>query len=179
MNNHSLLQVCVTFTLLSLVAVGGANAVLPEMHRQVVNTLHWMSNGDFARAFAIAQTAPGPNIMIVSVIGWRVGGWAGLVVATLSIIALPCLAALGAGRVFHRISDAPWFPTVRDGLAPVPVGLMLASGLVLARASDADGLSLALTAIGAVYVLATRRNPLWILGAGALFGVAAGRVGLW
>ena len=56
---------------------------------------------------------------------------------------------------------------------------MLASGLVLARASDADGLSLALTGIGALFVLATRRNPFWILAAGALFGIVAGRFGLW
>ncbi len=179
MNNHSLVQIGVTFALLSLVAVGGANAVLPDMQRQVVDTLHWMTNADFARAFAIAQTAPGPNIIIVSVIGWRVAGWAGLLMATLAIVAPSCLIAFGVGRLFHRVAKAPWFPAVRNGLAPVPVGLMLASGLVLARATDADGLSLGLTGIGALFVLATRRNPVWILAAGALFGVAAGRLGLW
>jgi chromate transporter len=100
-------------------------------------------------------------------------------VATLAIVAPSCLIAFGVGRLFHRVAKAPWFPAVRNGLAPVPVGLMLASGLVLARATDADGLSLGLTGIGALFVLATRRNPVWILAAGALFGVVAGRLGLW
>lgn len=179
MNDDPLIGIGVTFALLSLVAVGGANAVLPDMQRQVVGTLHWMSNAEFARAFAIAQTAPGPNIMIASVIGWRVAGWTGLLVATLAIVAPAALIAFGVGRLFSRVSEAPWFPTVRDGLAPVPVGLMLASGVVLARASDAGALSLALTGVGALFVVATRRNPLWILVAGALFGILAGRLGLW
>jgi chromate transporter len=179
MNDHSLVQIAVTFALLSLVAVGGANAVLPDMHRQVVDTLHWMNNADFARAFAIAQTAPGPNIIIVSVIGWRVAGWAGLVTATLAMVTPSCLVAFGVSRLFNRVAKAPWFSTVKNGLAPVPIGLLLASGVVLARASDVDALSLGLTGIGAGFVLATRSNPVWILAVGAVLGVIAGRLGLW
>lgn len=178
MNDHSLVQIGVTFALLSLVAVGGVTAVLPDMQRQVVDTLHWMNNADFARAFAIAQMAPGPNIIVVSVIGWRIAGWAGLLVATLAITVPSCLIAYGVGRLFYRVAKAPWFPVVRDGLAPVPVGLMLASGLVLARASDSGALSVVMSGIGVLFVLGTRRNPIWILGAGALFGVVAGRFGL-
>lgn len=179
MNGNPLLQIGVTFTLLSLVAIGGANALLPDMHRQVVDTLHWMSNAEFARAFALAQTAPGPNIIIVSVIGWRVAGLAGLLVATAAIVAPPGLIAFCVGRLFVRGAKAPWFSAVRDGLAPVPVGLMLASGLVLAQATDTHAMSFVLTALGAVFVLATRLNPVWVLAAGAIFGIAAGRFGLW
>lgn len=179
MNGVSPVQIGITFALLSLVAIGGANAVLPDMQRQVVETLHWMSNADFARAFALAQTAPGPNVIVVSVIGWRVAGIAGLLVATLAIVVPPGLIAFCVGRLFRRGAKSPWFPAVREGLAPVPVGLMLASGLVLARATDVHVLSFVLSGLGAAFVLATRLNPVWILGVGALFGIVAGRFGLW
>ena len=172
-------QIAITFALLSLVAVGGANALLPDMQRQVVDSLHWMSNSDFGQAFALAQMAPGPNIIIASVIGWRVAGLAGLLVATLAIVIPACLIAFCVGRLFRKGAKAPWFPAVRDGLAPVPVGLMLASGLVLARATDASVVSFVLTGVAALFVLATRLNPVWIMAAGALFGVIAGRLGVW
>lgn len=179
MNGQPIVQIGLTFALLSLVAVGGANAVLPDMHRQVVDTLHWMSDADFAQAFALAQTAPGPNIIIASVIGWRVAGPAGLLMATFAIVAPPGVIALGVGRALRKGAETPWFSTVRDGLAPVPVGLMLASGLVLARATDSDALSVGLTGIGASFALATRLNPVWILAVGAVAGIIAGRYRLW
>ena len=85
MKGHLLGQIAITFATLSLLAVGGANAVVPDMHRQVVETLGWMDNATFANLFAIAQAAPGPNVLVVSLIGWHVAGFAGLLVATVGV----------------------------------------------------------------------------------------------
>ena len=73
-----LLQILVTFGILSLVAVGGANAVLPEMHRQLVDLHGWLDDATFAQLYALAQAAPGPNILVASVMGWRIGSWGGI-----------------------------------------------------------------------------------------------------
>ena len=84
MNLLLLLQLALTFAPLSLVAVGGAAAVLPDIHRQVVEARGWMSDGAFLDLFAVAQAAPGPNVMVVSLIGWQVAGVPGFLVATVA-----------------------------------------------------------------------------------------------
>jgi chromate transporter len=75
-----------TFATLSLVSIGGINVLLPEIRRQVVDVHGWMTDAVFAHTFAIASAAPGPNVIVVSLIGWQVAGWPGLLVATLAIM---------------------------------------------------------------------------------------------
>ena len=86
-----LLQILVTFGVLSLVAVGGANAVLPEMHRQLVELRGWLDDATFTQLYALAQAAPGPNILVASVMGWRIGGAGGMAMATVGML-LPAAA---------------------------------------------------------------------------------------
>lgn len=93
----SLRALATTFAALSLVSIGGPTATLPEIHRQVVSVLGWMDDQTFAHLFAISQIAPGPNILVVSLIGWQVAGFAGLMVATLASLAPSSLLAFGAG----------------------------------------------------------------------------------
>lgn len=162
-----------TFSTLSLVSIGGANATLPEIHRQVVAGLGWMDDQTFAHLFAIAQIAPGPNILIVSLIGWHMAGLAGLVVATLAILAPSSMLAFGAGRVIARWEDATWVRIAKAGLVPVAVGLILASGVVAARSNDHTSVTWAITGLVAIAFVFTKRNPLWLLMAGALAGVIA------
>lgn len=162
-----------TFATLSLVSIGGANATLPEIHRQVVGGLGWMDDQTFAHLFAISQIAPGPNILVVSLIGWHVAGLAGLAVATVAILAPSSLLAFGAGRAIARWEDSAWVRIVKAGLVPVAVGLILASGVVAARANDRTIVTGATTGVVAVAFLFTKRNPLWLLTAGALANVLA------
>src|SRR5438270_555509 len=77
-----LVHLAILITVLSLLAFGGANAIVPELHRQVVDVMGAMTDADFTNLFALAQTAPGPNVMILSLVGWRLAGAAGLAVAT-------------------------------------------------------------------------------------------------
>jgi chromate transporter len=166
-----LLQILVTFGVLSLVAVGGANAVLPEMHRQLVDLRGWLDDATFAQLYALAQAAPGPNILVASVMGWRIGGWGGMAMATVGML-LPAavLAWIMAGLV-HRLRGAPWLKPAQGGLVPIAVGLLLAAGLVMAEASSQFGLlPLVVVAVSSVFVWRTNYSPLWVLVGGGVLG---------
>ena len=78
-------EVAAQFAILSLLSIGGANAVIPEIQRRAVEVEHWMTNADFTQLFALSQAAPGPNVLIVSLIGWKVAGVLGGVVALLAM----------------------------------------------------------------------------------------------
>src|SRR5262249_54875469 len=81
----ALLELTAQFLLLSMLSIGGANAIIPEIHRRVVDLEHWMTDADFAQLFALSQAAPGPNVLIVSLVGWKVAGVIGGVVAMLAM----------------------------------------------------------------------------------------------
>lgn len=171
-------QIALSFLSVAFFSIGGASALIPEFYRQIVGQHGWLTSAEFAHMVALAQVAPGPNMLIVSLIGWRVAGFPGLLVSTLAIVGPPSLIAFGVGRALGRLKDAPWLAAVKAGLAPVVVGLMLASGLVTAQAANHSALAWVFTACSAAFMYFVKRNPLWVIGAGALLGIAAGRVGL-
>jgi chromate transporter len=173
MNVEALLQLIIMLVPLSLVAVGGVNTVLPEIHRQVVQSYGWLSDGEFASLFALAQAAPGPNIaLLVALIGWQVAGGLGTAVALLAMCVPSGVLAYAMARLWQRFRDARWRRPVQAGLAPISVGLVLASGVVLTRAADTTLVAYAVTAVTAVLVLRTQLHPLLLLGAAAVLGVA-------
>ncbi len=160
------------FGQLALLAIGGVNATLPEMQRQVVDVHHWMSAPEFAALFAVAQAAPGPNMLVVTLIGWRVAGWAGAAVATLSLIAPCCTLTFIVAKVWHRAGAARWRAVAQAGLTPVTVGLVLAAATLLSLSTLRGAGSAVLTLASAGVLLRTRLHPLWLLAAGAALGAA-------
>ena len=110
--------------------------LIPEIHRRVVDMEHWLTDAEFAQAFAISQASPGPNMLIVSVIGWKVYGFLGALVATLALCLPSSVLTYGISHVWNRFRDAPLRAAIQRGLAPVTVGLVLASGYVLVRTTD-------------------------------------------
>jgi chromate transporter len=171
MNSNPLLALFGYFAMLSLFAVGGANAAIPEMHRIAVEVMHWMTDHQFADMFAIAQLSPGPNVIIVTLIGYHVAGIAGAAVATVAMCGPTCVVAYFVARVWVRFKDAHWRIAIQGGLVPVSLGLIGASAMVLARAADHNIYGIALTAITVVTTFFTRVNPLWILAGGGLLGL--------
>jgi chromate transporter len=165
-----LLPLALQFAMLSLIAVGGANTVIPEMHRFLVESKGWVSDSEFADLFAIAQAAPGPNVLIVCLLGWKVAGLAGALVTTAAICGPSGLLTYGVSQVWHRFRGAPWRAAVQAGLAPLTVGLILASGYILARAADQNLAGAAVTGATVVLVLTTKLHPLWILGSAGMLG---------
>ncbi len=171
MNDAPLTTLFVYFATLSLFAVGGANAAMPEMHRIAVETMHWMSDKQFADVFAIAQMSPGPNVLIVTLIGYHVAGFAGAAVATVAMCGPSCLLAHFVTRVWERFKEARWRRAIQAGLVPLSLGLIAASAFVLAPAADHSVVALAVTAATAVVAFATRLNPLWLFAVGGVLGL--------
>jgi chromate transporter len=96
-----------TFGLMSLFAVGGANAAIPEMHRIAVDVHHWMSDRQFADIYAISQLSPGPNVLIVTLIGYAVAGFGGAIVATLAMCVPTAVLAYYVSRLLRRQTKSP------------------------------------------------------------------------
>jgi chromate transporter len=167
-----ILSIALQFLLLSVLAVGGVNAVTPEIQRQVVETNRWMTSREFAELFAVAQATPGPNMLIATVVGWKVAGVLGAVVATLCMCGPSSLIVYGVSRTWDRFRDRPWRSVVQAGMAPVVVGLIGASGLILARGASAEWRTAAVVAVSAVLSWRTRLNPLWMLAGAAAFALA-------
>jgi chromate transporter len=175
MNNDgvgSILALAWTFGVMSLFAVGGANAAIPEIHRIAVDVRHWMSDTQFADVFAIAQLSPGPNVLIVTLIGYHVAGIVGALVATLAMCGPTAMLAYFVSRFLSRVSDARWPAILQAALVPLSIGLMSASGLILVQTSDRSGTAVLVTAVAAGLAYATRLNPLWLLVAGGCLGFA-------
>lgn len=160
------------FGTLSLLAFGGTNSVLPEMQRQVVSVHGWLTAQQFASLFALAQAAPGPNILVVTLIGWRVASLPGALVATLSVAAPSSLLTYVVGHLWHRFRHATWRQAVQRGLVPVTAGLVMASAALLIRTTATDPGTIAVVVVATVVLLFTRVHPLVVLGAAAALGAA-------
>lgn len=170
-DNDSLWTFVLHLSLLSLLAIGGVNTVIPELHRFVVLDHPWMTNEQFTALFALAQAAPGPNVIFVTLIGWQVAGLVGALVATLAICGPATVIAYVATRLSTQWQHLKWFRLLRSGLIPLTTGLMIASAWLLTAASAQNVLSYVIAAATALVMLTTRINPLWLLalagGAGA------------
>jgi chromate transporter len=167
----ALFSIALTFGWLSLFAVGGAAAAIPEIHRIAVDLNHWMTDTQFADAYAISQLSPGPNVLIVSLVGYQVAGIAGALVATVAMCGPTAAMAYTVSRLLHRAGSSPWPALIQKALVPVSIGLMAASGLVVAVAADGSVVAALLTLAAAVIAAITRVNPVWLLLAGGLLGL--------
>lgn len=166
------------FGTLSLLSIGGGNAVLPEMHMKAVNGYHWLTNAQFADIFSISQAAPGPSILIVSLVGYAAGlpvagvagGLLGGVLATVAMIVPAATLMYLVTRSWQRATESKLRHAVEKGFAPLTVGLILASSLVMSRAADHDWRAYLITAIATVIFVRTEVNPLIVVAAAALLG---------
>lgn len=174
MSASDFLLLAAQFALLSLLAVGGVATVLPEAHRQLVVERGWLSEAGFAQAVALGQAAPGPNIIVIAVLGWMAAGWLGLIACLGGILLPSTLLVWRVSRWARRNREQPLLRAFQTGAAPLVLGLTLASGWLLARpvlVSErwAGGLLLlAACAIGSA--CRPRLPPLVWLAGGALLG---------
>ncbi|MDX2080563.1 MAG: chromate transporter [Terrimicrobiaceae bacterium] len=179
MNLRTFLHIFTLFTSLSLLSIGGGNTVIPEMHRQAVRNYDWMTDNQFADIFAISQAAPGPSILIVTLIGYKAGlgaGWGqvsgilGAILATLAMmIPAGCLVYLVA-RVWENAKDSALRHAVEKGFAPLTVGLVLASGWVMSEAADHGWQAWILTGICTIIFTTTKVNPLIVVAVAGFIG---------
>lgn len=177
MKDDIVLSLFSVFLLTAFFSIGGGSALIPEFHRQIVDIHGFMDGPVFAKTVALAQVAPGPNMMLVSLIGWQVAGLPGLLACTVAIVVPPSLLAYGVWRGMERVQGNPWLGIIKSSLAPVVIGLTLASGIITATAADHDAVGWALTIATASFMAVTKRNPLWAIAAGAIIGIFAYRAG--
>jgi chromate transporter len=171
-HDHDLVALATTFLVLSLFAVGGALSALPEMHRVAVEAQHWMTNSEFADMVAIAQLSPGPNVLVVTLIGYHVAGALGALVATFSMVGPSATLAFIVSRTIDRSRDAQWPRLLQDALVPVSIGLMAASATILGLSPGQSWLAVVLMIVSAALSFASRVNPMLLMLAGALLGFA-------
>ena len=170
LSGAQLLALCLHFMLLSLLAVGGAITTAPDMQRFIVGDHHWLSDAQFTASVALAQSAPGPNVLFVAVIGFNVGGLAG-VAATLFGSLLPSTTlALAATRWGAARREARGVRAFTAGMAPLTLGLLLSTGWVLAEPARQHAGAVALVVATVLLMTRTRISPLWPMAAGAVIG---------
>jgi len=158
------------FLLLSLLAVGGAITTAPDMHRYLVSEHGWISDAQFTTSVALAQAAPGPNLLFVAVLGWNVAGPMGAV-ATMTGILLPStLLTLWATRWGQARRDTRGVRAFTTGMAPLTLGLLVATGWVLTEPVRMQVGAWALIAITVVVMVRTRVSPMWLVALGAVVG---------
>jgi chromate transporter len=167
-----LFVLAVQFAIMALLALGGANAVVPEMHRQAVEMRGWMSEREFADMFAISQAAPGPNVMIVTLVGYHVAGIWGAIVTTLAMCGPTAILAAYLSRTWDRFRHKPWRIAVQAGLVPISVGLVSASAIVLTGIAVRNFAAVLIASATAALAYWTRWNPLWLIGLAAVAGFA-------
>ena len=166
------LTLLVNFSLISFLAVGGANSVVPELHRQAVDLHGWVTDRQFSELFAIAQASPGPNVVFVTLLGFHVAGPAGALAATAAMVAPTCLLTYIVSRLFDRFKEAEWRNVLQAALVSMSIGMMAASALIIARAADNDWKTLAITVASFAVTYWTRTSLLVPLVAAAVLGLA-------
>ncbi|RPE26841.1 chromate transporter [Acinetobacter sp. BIGb0102] len=167
-----LLTLAIVFTQLSLLAFGGGNAILPEMQHQVVTVHQWLTAEQFSSLFAMAQAAPGPNMMIVPLVGWHVAGPAGLLVTSLAKFGPSSIITIYALKFWERFKANPLRARFEKALKPITVGLVLVSAWLIADASAQNLLLVMIVIVTAILGMFKKIHPLWVMAVGAGLGIA-------
>lgn len=166
-----LLTLAMVFTQLSLVAFGGGNAILPEMQHQVVTVHQWMTAEQFSSLFAMAQAAPGPNMMVVPLVGWHIAGPAGLIVTSIAKFGPSSIITIYALKFWQRLKHHPLRARFEKALKPITVGLVLVSAWLIADASAQNVLLVLIVILTAILGLFKKIHPLWVMTFGAGLGI--------
>ena len=169
------------YLLLSLMSVGGAISTTPEMHRFLVEQHHWLSQAQFNESIALAQAAPGPNVLFVALMGWHVGLNAGSMAAALLGVAVTMLGILipstiltySAARWSYRNRGLRSVRAFKQGMAPLVIGLLLSTAWILATGGgdgDRHWPLWCLSLVCGLLIWRTRIHLLWLLALGAVLG---------
>ncbi|WP_445657964.1 chromate transporter [Achromobacter sp. NCFB-sbj8-Ac1-l] len=167
---HDLFSV---FTPLSFLTVGGGQSILPDIHRQAVDSYGWINESQFLDYFALSRITPGPASLLVTLIGWHVGGWGGAIAASIAIF-LPCsLLIYALARVWARYRHATCVRAIEAGLVPVAAGMILASSCTVLRAAEGGAWAWGVAAASTLVLVYTRVSPFLMLAVGAAVFLAA------
>ena len=169
-----LIALLIVFVPLSLLSIGGGPSIFAGIEN-AVEARAWMSQRDFLDLFAIARAAPGPGVLLATLVGWKVAGIPGAIVASLALFLPSSILYYAIARRWSAHRGKAWHSALERGLAPVAAGLILAGSLVILRAGGSDGVLWAIAAAAtAVLLWRPKLNPLWVLAAGGIAAVLVG-----
>jgi chromate transporter len=163
-------EIFLKFCMLSLLATGGALALAPAMHKYLVLEKGLIDDTQFMSSIALAQSAPGPNVMFVTVLGWQAAGVWGALATTIGVLVPSALLAFYAGRRVLGNASSLWMKGLREGLAPVAIGLTFATVIILIRPWVGDWRVWTLVLTTASFAYFTRLAPIYLILVGALLG---------
>jgi chromate transporter len=167
MDEGTLLALVRIFAPLSLIAFGGGPTIVAEIERETVTVHGWLTHRDFIDIFAISRVAPGPGILMITLIGWKVAGWLGALVASFAFYIPSGLLVAGAGLLWRRHRNAAWRDKVERGLAPIAIGLIFAGAYSVLNATQGGALAFVTAAAAAAVLLWRPISPILLLGGGA------------
>jgi chromate transporter len=170
---RNLLALVALFVPLSLLSFGGSNSVIADIAHQSVAVRHWTSDREFADLFALSRAAPGPGSMLCALIGWKIAGLGGALVATVAFYLPASLLLFAAAKVWGRWRGSSWHQAVERGLAPIAAGLFLSGGVAVLRVAPAGlaaWIAAGIATAALLYWPKLHPVPL-LLAAGAAFGV--------
>ena len=172
-DDGKILALVLVFAPLSLVSIGGGPAILAEMQHQAVTVNGWMSQREFADLFAIARAAPGPGMLLVTLIGWHVAGWLGVLAVSLAFFLPSSILVLAVAQVWTRWRGTRLHGAIEAGFAPLAVGLVFAGGLAILATGRTSLLAWGVAlAVVAARIWRPNLQPLILLALGAaLFAV--------
>jgi chromate transporter len=173
-NDNVLWSLARIFIPLSFITIGGGNSIIAGMKSEVVDVHHWMTAGQFVELFAISRAAPGPNSLLVSLIGFHVGGLPGALVATVAIFVPTSVIIYLVARIWRRHRGAAWQLAIERGLAPIAAGLILASVLTILRSIEGGILAWVVAGLAFFALRTTSMHPLVLLAAGAVVFMVVG-----
>ena len=179
------------FAVLSLLGIGGAITTAPDMHRFLVSEKNWLTDASFSSCIALAQSAPGPNVLFVALMGWQVGvnaggglsagalawwlGLLGMMLTMLGIMLPSSVLTYKATKWAHVNRDLISVQTFKSGMAPIVIGLLVSTGWLLSAAHRdlaQDWKIWMVTAVATLVVLRTSIHLLWLIAAGGILGAA-------
>ena len=162
-------QLAATFTMLSLLAVGGGSAVLPEMQALLHQHFNF-SQTQFVHAYSVGQLAPGPNMLAVLIMGEMIDGLVGALVVALAFFIPSSILCLYAGRLWVKIGDTPWRHSLQQALEPISIGLMCSGVYTIAKESLVNWQSVAVALVVGILLVKTKINPVLLILAAGLVG---------
>lgn len=177
MRDNPIWALIAVFVPFSLVSIGGAPSIFAGLQHQSVEVYHWVSAREFVELFAIARAAPGPGSMLVTLLGWKVAGWTGALVATLALFVPSSLLCYGVSKAWKHYKGRHWHTALESGLAPIGAGLILAGVFAIFRVAGSGALSWGIAGVSAaILVWRPTLSPLPVLLGGAI-AFAAVRAG--
>ncbi|ABI61629.1 Chromate transport protein [Granulibacter bethesdensis CGDNIH1] len=170
MMSPRLLDIIMLFGGASLLSFGGGNAIVPHLQMQTVEVYHWLTAEQFADAYAMAQVAPGPSTLLVTILGYDAAGIPGAVLATIAMLIPSSLLVFGAALLWKSMGEGRFRRIFERAMAPLAVGLVLASGIIITKSNDHSWPAYGITAASTLVLCRWHLHPVAVMACCGVIG---------